>query len=652
MKRPSVRDLCVVMLICVVVMFLARGAMRGAEPKSTPPPARFEFLNRQGAATEAITDGDEVRLKVAIDHEAEMATAVAFTIGEDARQVGACIIPMGKQECEVVLPALGWYWSKGPRPKSPAEWYWTSNGRAEIERELKAAPNDPGLPPTLKFSELKKIRVAPRPVVLVHGFASNSATWKSYTGQDGWLAALGVRGYAVGDKQFPGELLTGDLKQPLSPTNTIARNAEILAQYITAVKQASGAQMVDVVGHSMGGLIARYYIDRLMVTRDISQLVMLGTPHGGSNCASLPASMGFYVPAAYELRPGYLSQVFNRQITRRRGVPFFSLVGTSITEAFKSPCTDTPSDLVVGRDSATEVASSVIERPFLHTEMTGSDQVFKNFVQGQLQKQAGEWPVAATEPPPPTVTASPAQFTRVFTGRVNSAGSAEVVVHLDQVTVASFALYDPTRSLKVKVQGASGAVIPLDAKTHGLIQIDDPESMVTLGYGFQNPNPGPWKITLEATDKTPRAGAEYALSARVIGGAVLKAQSDKLSPKTDEPVIINASLEVASQAVPDAAIKAILRRPNGKTEEIPLAPGGNQKQAAFTPTEEGVHAIDVVAQAASGGFQIERTSMLSVYVQPDPNRGLLRLALLAIAGISVVTFIAFWLKRRREERAG
>ncbi|MDX2032136.1 MAG: alpha/beta fold hydrolase [Blastocatellia bacterium] len=651
MKRQSVRDLCVVGVICLAVMFLARGAMRGAEPKSTPAPARFEFLNRQGAEAAAITDGDEVKLKVAIDHEAEMATAVAFTIGEESRQVGACIIPMGKQECEISLPALGWYWSKGPRPKSPAEWYFAGSGRAEIERELKAAPNDPGLPPTLKFSEVKKIRIAPRPVVLVHGFTSNSATWKSYTSQEGWLAALGLRGYAVGDKQFPGEMLTGDLRQPLTPTNTIARNAEILAQYITAVKQASGAQMVDVVAHSMGGLITRYYLDRLMITRDVAQLVMLGTPNGGSDCASLPASLGFYAPAAYELRPGYVSQVFNRQITRRRGVPFFSLVGTPITEAFKSPCTDTPSDLVVGRASATELASTVVEMPHLHTDMTGSDQIFKSFVQGQLQKHAGEWAPSATEPPPPTVTASPAQFTRVFTGRVNSAGSAEVVVNLDEVTVAGFALYDPTRSLKVTVQGANGVVIPLDARTHGLIQIDNPESMVTLGYGFQNPRPGPWKITLEATDKTPRTGAEYALSAKVVGGAVLKAQADKLSPKTDEPVVLTAALELASQAAADATIKAILHRPNGKTEELSLAPNGNQKQAAFTPTEEGLHAIDVVAQVASGGFQIERTSHLAVDVQPDPNRGLLRLALLAIAGISVLTFIAFWIKRRREDRA-
>ena len=650
MTRRSIRGMCVVGLAIAGVLLAARGAMRGAEPKATPAPAQFEFLNRQGAPVEMITDGDEVKLKVSIEQEAEMATAVAFTIGEEARQVGACIIPMGKQACEIALPALGWYWSKGPRPKSAAEWYWTTSGRAEIERELKAAPNDPGLPPTLQFSQTKKIRIAPRPVVLVHGFTSNAATWKSYNGQEGWLAASGLRGYAVGDKQFAGEMLTVDLAQPLAATNTIARNAEILGQYIAAVKQATGAQMVDLVAHSMGGLISRYYIDRLMTMRDVGQLVMLGTPHGGSQCASLPSSMGFYAPASHELRPAYLSQVFNRQITRRRGVPFFSLIGTPITEAFKAPCTDTPSDLVVSRQSATEIASQVVEKPLLHTEMTGSEAIFKEFVLGRLQKQADEWKPDATEPPPPAATASPAQFTRIFTGRVNAPSATEIVVNLDQVAVAGFALYDPSRSLKVTVQGASGNIIPLDPKTHGLVRVESPESMVTLGYGFDKPAPGPWKITLEPTDKTPRGGVAYALSARVIGGAVLQAQVDKLTPKTDEPVVLQAALELGAQPVPDATIKAILRRPNGRSEELALATPGAQKQVSFTPTEEGVHAIDVVAEASSGGFRIERTAVLAVDVQPDPNRGLLRLALIAIAGISVFTFLVFWIKRRLEER--
>lgn len=53
----------------------------------------------------------------------------------------------------------------------------------------------------------------------------------------------------------------------------------------------------------MGGLIARYYIDRVMTSRDIAQLLMLGSPMAGTDCADLPASLGLYLPASLEIRP-------------------------------------------------------------------------------------------------------------------------------------------------------------------------------------------------------------------------------------------------------------------------------------------------------------------------------------------------------------
>ena len=155
---------------------------------------------------------------------------------------------------------------------------------------------DPGLLDTMKFSGTTKLRISARPVVLVHGLASNATTWTEYIKPDGYLAAKGLRGFAIGDGQAEGQMFTGDPSEPLKQTSTIAQNADGLAQYIAGVKRVTGAQMVDLVAHSMGGLISRYYIDRLMKDRDVAQLIMLGSPHGGTNCASLPASLGFYLP--------------------------------------------------------------------------------------------------------------------------------------------------------------------------------------------------------------------------------------------------------------------------------------------------------------------------------------------------------------------
>ena len=87
---------------------------------------------------------------------------------------------------------------------------------------------------------------------------------------------------------------------------------------------------------------------------------------------------------------------------------------------------------------------------------------------------------------------------RVFSGRVEGGSTAEVEINLDDVAVASFALFDPSRSLEVTVRGASGRTIELSAQANGLIRVDDPSSLLTLGYGFDKPRPGPWLETVGA----------------------------------------------------------------------------------------------------------------------------------------------------------
>ena len=615
------------------------GAQKNAPSPTPANPATVVVLNPQGATLASITDGDAVKLKVTMSQVANIAVIASFTFADDQRQIGRCVIKRDNQSCETeVAPALGWYWGKG--------------GKSLGEREIRAQHGDAGLPDLLKFSATTKLRISPRPAVLVHGLASNAATWANYTNPGGYLATLGLRGFAVGDGQAEGALSTGDVAQPVKQTNTIAQNAEALGHYIAGVKRATGAQMVDIVAHSMGGLISRYYLDRLMADRDVAQLVMIGSPHGGTMCASLPASLGFYLPATLELRPSYLREVFNRQITRRHGAPFYLLAGTQIVESFKAPCTATPTDLVVSRASVAAITAPVAEMPLLHTDMTKSDLVFKNFVLPHLQRQAGEFAAAPDPPPPPSVSA-PEQFTKVFTGRVAAGASSDLNVYLDQVAVASFALLDPTRSLKVTVRGASGNVINLTPEANGLIQVNDPETMVTLGYGFNNPKPGTWRVTLEATPQTPPDGADYALSAKVVGGATLRTQADRMVVQTDQPITISASLDLAERPLAGAVLQASIRGPDGGVEQLNFTNSGNEKRAVWMPKTTGIYAADVHARGFTpDGLQIERSDFLSFEVQPDPKRGLWTLILLGIGAIAVVTVIAFWLWQRWTNRTG
>jgi pimeloyl-ACP methyl ester carboxylesterase len=619
------------------------GPVKEKAKKAPTVQATMEILNGQSAKIDSLTDGDAVKLKVTLEAVTPLACVATFKFADEEGQknqnnqkgpknrIDSCIIAAGAQSCETKgAPALGWYWGK--------------DGKGRPEREILVESGDYGV---MKFSAAAKLRVSARPVVLVHGLASNAATWAAYTKQGGYLEAMGLRGFAAGDGQAEGGMSMGDPSQPLKQTKTIAQNAEELARYIAGVKRATGAQTVDLVAHSMGGLISRYYIDRLMGNRDVAQLIMLGSPHGGTGCASLPASLGLYLPATLELRPAYLAEVFNRQITRRHGVPFHMLAGNLITSSFKAPCTGTPSDLIVSRPSVAAVAAPISESPLLHTDMTSSDRVFKDFVAPRLQRRAGEFPAESDPQASDSSNESPEQFTKVFTGHVNAGGGGEVVVNLDKLLVASFALYDTTRSLSVTVRGANGDVISLTPDANGLVEVRDPAALFTLGYGFDKPKPGAWKVILKATRQTPGRGADYALVAKVVGGATLRARADRMVTTPDQPVTISGSLELAGRPLSAASILAVIRRPDGGTEEVSFTGAGDEKRAVWIPKESGIYGVDVVARGATpDGLQIERADFLSFDVQPGPERIRLSLALMAIAGITLVTIIIFWLMNR------
>lgn len=68
-----------------------------------------------------------------------------------------------------------------------------------------------------------------------------------------------------------------------------------LAKWIGIAKRRSGHDKVDIVAHSMGGLISRYYIER-MDRSDIRKFVMLGTPNRGSAQAYYPWEGGDFSP--------------------------------------------------------------------------------------------------------------------------------------------------------------------------------------------------------------------------------------------------------------------------------------------------------------------------------------------------------------------
>ncbi len=598
----------------------------------------IQILNRSGNAATQITDGDTVQLQITLPQPVTTAQTITFKIDDQNVTVGSCVIENGAACQADSFLSLGWHWDAG--------------GVAKNTRVIKAYDNGNNL-----LGQSESITVKPRPVVLVHGFISSWDAWSAYLNSNGYLASIGLQGFAVGDGQVEGSMNTGSMTTPVERTNTLAQNAEVEGQYIANVKKTTGAEMVDLVVHSMGGMISRYYIDRVMKDRDVAQLIMLGSPMGGSDCSVLPAALGFYLPASIEIRQSYMEGVFNKQITHRRGVEFHDLAGTAIIEAFKSPCTDIPNDMVVSLGSINAIPLQSSKFEALHSDLTSSRAVFENYISPLLERPAGSFTSAPD--PETTVVKTPAlQFTRVYTGRVDAGGSTELTINIDDnVTVASFALYDPTRSVTVSVRGASGNVIQLDAEKNGFVQITDPSSMFYLGYGFANPKPGPWKVTVLATDATPASGTDFSISVYFIGGATLDAQSNTLIPKPGEQIQFSASLALGGEFLEIQQARAIIRNPQGEIETVDFNPG-EQISAAWTPRIVGTHAVDIVVTGITpAGAQIERTAFVSLEVQPNPSRLSVQFNIFLVAAgvLAILGFILYlstrpfakWFRRNR-----
>ena len=579
----------------------------------------LSILNRAGQPTAQITDGDTLKLQITLSQSVTQQENITFTLGDQSTPVTACVIPSGNTTCTTeAFSALGWHWS--------------ANGVAQNTRVVQASKTNGDL-----IASSNQITVAPRPVVMVHGFISYWETWKPYLSETGFLAPLGISGFAVGDGQVPGKLNTGDMLKPTERTNTIGQNAEILGQYIAGVKQKTGAEMVDLVVHSMGGMISRYYIDRVMQGRDVAQLIMLGSPMGGSDCAVLPAALGFYLPASIEIRESYMRGVFNQQITHRYGIEFYDLGGTAINEAFKSPCTAVPNDTVVGFASINAIALQSSQLAVIHSDLTLSDKAFQDFVKPLLQRTTDTF-LSQPDPALPSQTESPLDFTRVYTGHVDSGGSTDITINIEPgLIVASFALYDATRSITTIVRGASGNVIELNPETNGFIQIDDPSSLFYLGYGFQNPKPGPWQITVQSTESTPAGGTDFAITVYFVGGAKLEATSNTLVPQIKEKVELNANLTLNGQPLEIKEASAVIKDSDGKTETLNF-PAGQNISTTWTPNKAGTYAVDIIVTGiAPDGSPVERTDFLAIEVQPNPSKGQITFNLVAV--IAVVALI-------------
>lgn len=127
------------------------------------------------------------------------------------------------------------------------------------------------------------------PVLLVHGYGHNRSGWflLDKTLRNAGFSSVHTMNYVAFGREGVPEL------------------AQRLAERVAEIRRATGAAKVHVVGHSMGGVLLRWYVQELGGHRFVDTAVTIASPHEGTVAAKLGVGAG-----ARDMRPG--SRVMRR----------------------------------------------------------------------------------------------------------------------------------------------------------------------------------------------------------------------------------------------------------------------------------------------------------------------------------------------------
>ena len=139
-----------------------------------------------------------------------------------------------------------------------------------------------GLPPVQRGLLIGNVEAAGTPILLVHGMVDNRSIFTLLR------RALRRRGFGrVRTMNY--SVLTHDVRSA----------ARKLAVQVEQLCEETGYERIHVIGHSLGGVIARYYTQCLGGDARVHTLATLGSPHAGTVAARL-----LPVPLTRQLRPG------------------------------------------------------------------------------------------------------------------------------------------------------------------------------------------------------------------------------------------------------------------------------------------------------------------------------------------------------------
>jgi triacylglycerol lipase len=202
------------------------------------------------------------------------------------------------------------------------------------------APPEPILPPPAARESVENAATSGAPLVVLH---------RPRTTRHPIVLAHGYFGFhAIGVASLRPEYFRGvrQVLEALGHTVHVARvsptaGIPVRAAQLRGQIERFGAERVNIIAHSMGGLDARYAITHLGLGARVASLTTIGTPHQGTPLADcvlavgelrrlrrMLASLGADVDGLYDLTTAQMRE-FNRLVVDAPDVLYASVIGAA-----------------------------------------------------------------------------------------------------------------------------------------------------------------------------------------------------------------------------------------------------------------------------------------------------------------------------------
>jgi len=491
-------------------------------------------------------------------------------------------------------------------------------------------------------------------VVLVHGFQSSE-----YNPDDIWndMKSSLSDSYTVYVSHYAYDTITA---------LSIREYAENLQREIEQIMRDEEVDKVDIIAHSMGGLVARWYIEMGNGDKHVRKLIMLETPNQGCNKVLLPLALAGVDPRVDELLESLSGALAGMPLPPKVKAAFvlgsasakiLSYLGTALGmmmywDSVREMSSNSKflksldSNYVLNfKDKVdyTSLGGWLYEIPWL--KAFDLDGVSKETVSGIEDLILGcHWNL----PKNPEIIQRIREILQynsfssaeIYTSENNAENDVETQwavsipgeispseerlheIPISSATAANFILVWSGGDLDLTLITPNGTLI--DSSFAGYY---GDENLTIKGYIVANPDVGIWNASVTAVDISENQS--YMIMVMLDSNLTLSIPLSKRQYDPGEPINITAVLSFGNEAIVNASVTAKVQRPDGTIENTTLFDDGlhgdnlaNDGIYANMYTNSsllGIYEITVTANGTIDGVQFARESYALVWVEQYPD---------------------------------